>query len=189
MIQLFPDIAFDFVWASSPGDRDQSISLRTLGSSDLFTRDLDELLLNGSIRIAIHSAKDLPDPLPQGTALIALTKGVDPRDSLVIRDTLPESPLIATSSARREKAVRQLYPQSRFIDVRGTIGERLALLERGEVDGVVVAEAALIRLKITDLHRIILSGDTAPMQGRLAILARIDDEEMRQLFENVISRD
>ena len=187
-----PEVAFDPVWVKTMGDLDKKTSLRTLGQSDFFTRELDQMLLSGEIRIAIHSAKDLPEPLPYGITLVALTRGVDPRDSLVLRpgerlETLPRGAVIATSSERREETVRELRSDVCFIDLRGTIGERLEKLEKGEADGVVVAEAALIRLKLTHLNRIFLPGETAQHQGRLAILARSEDEEMR-LFFAVVNR-
>jgi hydroxymethylbilane synthase len=183
---FFPDVVFEMLWMKTTGDLDQETSLRTLDKTDFFTRELDAALLNKDARIAIHSAKDLPEPMPEGLEVIAITEGVDPRDSLVLREgeaieSLPTNAIIATSSARREEAVRKLREDVRFIDIRGPIGERLKNLER-EVDGVVIAEAALIRLKLTHLNRVFLPGETVPMQGRLAVVARKDDEEMQQLF-------
>ncbi len=175
-----PSLIIEPVWASSPGDRDRGISLRGLERSDLFTRDLDAMLLSGDIDLAIHSAKDLPEPLPFGLQIVVLTKGLDPRDSLVLREglsleALPKGAVIATSSERREAMVRKLNPFVRCIDLRGCIEERLAKLSSGEADGVVVAEAALIRLKLTHLHRVILPGDTVPLQGKLAIVGRAEE--------------
>lgn len=157
---------FTIVWVETMGDLDQTTSLRHLEKTDFFTRELDHLLLAGKIDAAIHSAKDLPDPLPKGLKIALISKGVDPRDSLVIKKEPVK--LVATSSARREEAVRQLYPDCQFVDVRGTIHERL----KKNVDGVVIAEAALIRLGLTDLKRVFLPGPTTPLQGKLAIVCR-----------------
>lgn len=184
---LYPRLILEPVWAESPGDRDRTTSLRDLEKTDFFTRDLDQLLLSGKIRIAIHSAKDLPEPLPAGLVLAALTKGVDSQDSLVFREgeslsTLLPGSVIATSSSRREDAVKRICSDLIFTDLRGTIEERIAKLHAGEADGIVVAEAALIRLKLTHLNRILLPGDTIPLQGRLAIIARSDDGEIKQIF-------
>jgi hydroxymethylbilane synthase len=186
-VQKEISVILDPVWVETVGDRDLTVSLRTLGKTDFFTRELDLMLLSGAIRIAIHSAKDLPDPLPNGLSLVALTQGVDPRDSLLLRygDTLeglPKGAKIATSSVRREEMIRKLRSDLSFIDLRGKIGDRLLKLESREADGVVVAEAALIRLQLTHLNRLILDEETTPGQGRLAILARSDDLEMRDLF-------
>ena len=164
------NLDFEVVWVSTTGDKDRTTSLRGLEKTDFFTRELDEMVLSGAIDAAIHSAKDLPDPLPPGLTLAALSKGLDPRDSLVYnREPIR---LVATSSARREEAVRTLFPTCQFIDLRGTIHERLAKLD--VVDGVVIAEAALIRLNLTHLKRIFLPGPTAPLQGKLAIVCRSD---------------
>lgn len=159
---------FEVIYVESTGDLDQKTSLRTLDKSDFFTKELDQMLLDGTIDLAIHSAKDLPDPLPKGLKIAALSRGLDSRDSLVIKNEPVES--VATCSVRREDAVREIYPNARFVDLRGTIEERL----KKEVDAVVVAEAALIRLKLTHLKRIFLPGETVPLQGKIAIVSRED---------------
>ena len=187
---FYPDLELEMSWVVTTGDKHKTVSLRSLGKDDFFTKELDEMLLQGKIRIAIHSAKDLPDPLPNGLSIAAITRGVDPRDCLVLRkgmtlENLPSGSVIATSSVRREETVRSLRPDLKFIDLRGTISERLEKLEKGEADGVVVAEAALIRLNLTHLNRIFLPGDTVLMQGRLAILARHGDLEMHILFSKI----
>jgi hydroxymethylbilane synthase len=183
-----PKPDYELHWVHTVGDMDKASTLRTREQTDFFTRELDALLLSGAIDLAIHSAKDLPVPLPTGLALAVLTDGVDPADSLVYAartpstELLPSSPLIATSSLRREEAVRRLFPAARFVDLRGWIEERLAVLERGEVDGVVVAEAALIRLGLTHLPRLLLPGETAPLQGKLALICR--EEKARWIAES-----
>lgn len=184
LTSFFPEIVFETLYVKTMGDKDRVTSLRTLDKTDFFTREIDGMTLKGECRIGIHSAKDLPDPLAHGLELIALTKGVDSSDSLVFRpgEGLKKGSKIATSSFRREQSVLDLENEVQFVDIRGTIEERLAKLDRGEVDGVVIAEAALIRLGLTHLNRITLPGETAPLQGRLAIVARQNDEEMRILF-------
>jgi hydroxymethylbilane synthase len=174
-------------WVETSGDKDKNTSLRTLGKTDFFTRELDEMVLQGKVQIAIHSAKDLPEPLPSGLRVAMLTKGIDPRDCLVLRrgDTLKSKMVIATSSERREVAVREILSDASFVDIRGTIEERLAKLERGEVDGVVIAAAALIRLKLI-VNAIYLPGPTVVGQGRLALVCRENDQEILQLCESSI---
>ncbi len=161
-------LSFGVIWVKTLGDKDQQSSLRRAEKSDFFTRELDEMLLLGKIDAAIHSAKDLPDPLPKGLKIAMLTKGLDPRDSLVIHKEPVQT--VATSSVRREEEVRKLFPNCQFVDLRGTIEERL----QKEVDGVVIAECALIRLKLTHLKRVILPGEINPMQGKLAVVCRED---------------
>lgn len=191
--RYYPTIQFDVHYFSTTGDQDQATSLRTLDKTDFFTKEIDKALLTGECRIGIHSAKDLPSPLPQGLRLICLTEGVDPADVLVMREgetleTLPPQACIATSSTRREESVKQLREDLTFCDLRGTIDKRLAQLESRDADGVVVAEAALIRLGLTHLNRIRLPGITTEGQGQLAILARENDHAMEALFICLDSR-
>ncbi len=191
--QHHPEISFQLIPVKTIGDKDRTTSLRTLGKTDFFTKEIDNMQLNGKCRLSIHSAKDLPEPLREGLTIVALTKGVDSSDSRVLREgesrhTLPSGAVIAPSSVRREETVKSLRSDLTFIDFRGVIGERLAKLETSEADGVVVAEAALIRLKLTHLNRIRLPGTTTPFQGRLAIIARSDDTEMHRLFKAIDCR-
>lgn len=161
--QHHPHIQFDMIWMATVGDRDQKTSLRTLNKTDFFTKEIDEAILKGECRIGIHSAKDLPDPIPPTLKRICLTKGLTSVDALVMKngetlDSLPTGAIIATSSERREEAARELRSDLRFIDLRGTIEQRLMKLNAGEAHGVIVAEAALIRLNLTHLNRIFLPG-------------------------------
>lgn len=188
-----PHLQFERIWIETRGDRDLATSLKKLEKSDFFTRELDVLQLKGGCRITIHSAKDLPEPLPQGLEMIALTRGQDSSDALVLREgeslngLLPHSS-IGVSSERREKAVFSLRNDLVCVDIRGSIDCRLALLDAGVVDGIVIAEAALIRLQMTHRNRVRLPGLSAPGQGRLAILAREGDEEMKLLFACIDTR-
>jgi len=185
-----PYVEFIPKFVTTVGDRDQTSSLRNLEKTDFFTVELDRMVIEEECQVAIHSAKDLPDPLPRGLALIALTKGVDPSDAFVMRDGesfdhLTPGARIATSSKRREESVCQLRGDLTFIDLRGTINQRLDKLYTGDADGVIVAEAALIRLGLDHLNRILLPGKSVEGQGKLAVIARIDDEEMRLLFTSI----
>lgn len=188
-----PNVAFEPILVQTTGDLDQKTSLRNLHKTDFFTKEIDTLVLKGACNIGIHSAKDLPSPLPEGLQVVAMTKGLDPSDVLVMRhgdslDTLPHDARIATSSERREEAVIRLNPNLKFVDLRGTIEQRLEKLENKEADGVVVAEAALIRLGLTHLNRVRIPGDTAEHQGRIAIVARKGDNEMAELFKCLDTR-
>ena len=188
--QYHPHVCFDIHYMSTVGDRNQNTSLRTLDRTDFFTRDIDAWVLEGQERLGIHSAKDLPKSLAAGLTLFCLTKGVDPSDSLVLRpnetlSSLPVGARIATSSIRREEAVGQLRQGFCFSDLRGTIEQRLIKLETGEADGIVVAEAALIRLGLTHLNRIRLPGPIAEGQGQLAVVGREEDQEIKNLFASL----
>jgi hydroxymethylbilane synthase len=192
-IQKFhPEISFEVISVHTTGDLDLTTSLRDLDKTDFFTREIDQLLLQGKCRIAVHSAKDLPEPICPGLKVVAITQGVDSGDSLVLREgeTLQGLPLetkIGTSSRRREQNILALRPDLTCVDIRGTIERRLEILQEGKVDGVIVAEAALIRLGLTRLNRIKLTGETAPLQGKLAVVSRDDDHEMEGLFCSLAS--
>jgi hydroxymethylbilane synthase len=183
LLQHYPQIQFKPTWITTTGDKDKKTSLRDLDKTNFFTCEVDQMQLQSHFRVSIHSAKDLPDPLASRLKIIALTQGVDPSDVLVYnQDPLPGNAIIGTSSFRREQNLLQWKPALRCTDIRGTIPERLAILDAGQVDGVVMAEAALIRLGLTNRQRMLLPGDTAPLQGRLAIIALESDHEMEDLF-------
>lgn len=175
--RLYPYFEFREVFVKTMGDLDKNRSLRGDVPSNFFTKELDDMLLRGEVDMTIHSAKDLPDPLPEGLLLWARTPPLDTRDSLVLPvgrtlASFVDPPRIATSSERREEMVRECRSDCLFVDVRGTIDERLSLLDAGVVEGVVVAECALQRLQYTERNRIFLPGTTAPGQGSLAMVVR-----------------
>lgn len=194
LLQWHPGTIFSVQWVQTTGDKDKITSLRTLDKTDFFTKEVDALLLNGECRLGIHSAKDLPEPLAPALAIVAITKGLDNSDVLVLRpgeklEMLSKDATIATSSLRREDTVRLLRADLKFTDIRGTIGERLDTLFQGKVDGVVIAKAALIRLGLNGLNEWPLPGTTTPLQGQLAVVARADDAEMRALFSSLDTGD
>lgn len=186
-------ISFSPIFVKTAGDKDRLTSLKLMDKTNFFTEEIDQMLLSGECRIAVHSAKDLPEPLPSGLVCIALTEGRDSSDVLVLRDrenlaSLKVHAKIATSSLRREEMIKEMRSDVLCVDIRGTIEERLKKLDSGEVDALVMAEAALIRLKLTARNRIKLPGPTAKYQGQLAILARAEDVEMQELFAPLDSR-
>lgn len=189
-----PHVYFKALLIETSGDKDLMTSLRGLDkSSDFFTREIDDALLQRRCNIAIHSAKDLPDPLKEGLTIAAITQGIENGDMLVLRagsalESLPKGAIIATSSERREENIRALRGDLNFVDLRGTIGHRLEQLNSGKVDGVVIAHAALIRLGLTHLNLEPIPGPTAELQGRLAVVVRSDAHAMLKLFACIDSR-
>lgn len=188
--KFVPEIDFDMLFIKTTGDLDLTSSLVGLDKTNFFTKEIDEKILSGESDLAIHSAKDLPDPLPQGLAIYALTKGVNSSDALVLRTqetikTLAYGARIGTSSLRRIKTLQGLRQDLVAVDIRGTIQRRLELLSEGVIDGLIVAEAALIRLELTHLHRIQLDGEVAAMQGRLAVVGRSNNPLLREMFQNI----
>jgi len=180
--KVHPEVTFEPIWITTTGDADQKTSLRTMPKNDFFTKEIDEKQMQGDFRISIHSAKDLPEPLREGLTCVCVTKGLDPSDSLLISPTFSGKGKIATSSIRREMTIRELYPEAEIVDIRGNIHERIAQLEEGQIEGLVMAECALIRLGLTHSSRIALPGPYAEGQGQLAVIARSDDDEMKRLF-------
>lgn len=190
---FYPEVQFEMCFVETTGDQDLRTSLRQMNKTDFFTKEIDEILYQGSIRVGVHSAKDLPEQLPQGIEVIAITQGVDSSDSLVLREgetleSLPKGAVIATSSERREEAVKALRSDFNFRDIRGPVEMRLKALQERTADGVVVAEAALIRLNLQHLNRVKLPGETAPLQGKLAVVARSTDHYMEILFSCIDAR-
>ncbi len=190
---FYPDLRFSEDYIKTTGDKDRKTSLKTLGKTNFFTKEIDEKLLLNEADIGIHSAKDLPDPYECNIEIIAITEGLTPADALVFREgyslsSLPFGAKIAASSDRREKAIRELRNDFVFTDIRGTIEERLEILFSGQADGIVIAEAALIRLQLTHLSRLILPGKTVEGQGKLAVTAKFGNIRMKQIFSSIDSR-
>lgn len=177
-------LAFTLVPFSSPGDRDQATDLRA-SPGDFFTRDLDEALLGGRIDCALHSAKDLPpEGLPEGLDWFWLPWREDPRDCLVLRDGVSEPRRVGVSSARRDAWCARRFPGAGRLTLRGAIPERLAKLDRGDFDAIVVAAAALHRLGLQGriAEYIPLDALTPPPgQGVLAMTFRRGDGRLRAL--------
>ena len=193
----FPACAFEDVAISSPGDRDQSTDLRQ-SPPDFFTRDLDEQVRAGLLDCAVHSAKDVPDPVGEGLDWVWLPWREDPRDVLIrprgqsLAGMAPDG-RIGVSSERREAYCRSRFPEARQSPIRGTIEERLRQLDRGDFDLIVMAGAALNRLGLEDriAEWIPLSDLPAPDgQGILAITFRAGDERflhLRRLFVKAVT--
>ncbi|MBQ1649806.1 MAG: uroporphyrinogen-III C-methyltransferase [Prevotella sp.] len=169
---------YELIKTTSYGDRHKEVSLMDEGlAQDFFTRELDEALLEGRADIAVHSAKDLPNPLPDGIELLALTEGKDPSDSLVARDgltlaTLPEGSKVGTSSAQRKEELLKVRPDLVVVPIRGTIEERIAQVDDGSVDALIVATCALDRLGLCGRAPERLPFKTHPLQGKLAVTGR-----------------
>ncbi|HET8624939.1 MAG TPA: hydroxymethylbilane synthase [Gemmatimonadales bacterium] len=166
------------------GDVVQDVPLSHIGERALFTKQLDDALLERRIDVAVHSLKDLPTRLPDGIALAAVGLREDPRDALVARggfrwSTLPEGAVVATSSLRRRSQLLWRRRDLQVVDIRGNVDTRLAKLERTtNWSAIVLASAGLIRLGLEARISERLPFDVmlpAPGQGALAATARTDD--------------
>jgi len=184
-------VNFDVVKIDTIGDKDKAKSLEKLEGTDFFTREIEQALLQGKIDLAVHSAKDLPDPLPRGLEIAAILKSIDPYDVLVSKNglKLKELPLgakIGTSSARRKIQLKSFRGDFKIRDIRGNIGERLKKLEEGGLEAIVIAAAGLIRLGLEDrITEKLPFNILRPhlLQGSLAIEIRTDDREMKSFVE------
>ena len=184
----FPDFRFETVPFSSPGDRDKQTDLRE-SPADFFTRDLDEALICGTIDFAVHSAKDLPDPIHAGIDWCWLPCREDPRDVLVLPvgktvASLPPQPRIGISSIRREAWCIKRFPSARLLSIRGNIEDRLAQLDNGIYDALIMASAALIRLGLQERISEWIPQDELNVpdgQGVLAMTFRSNDLRMLRL--------
>ncbi len=176
------------------GDRQQKVALPQIGGKGLFTAELEAALLDGSIDLAVHSAKDLPTDMPDGIILAATPQREDPRDALISREALaledlPEGALIGTSSLRRQAQLRRIRPDLRFTVLRGNVDTRIRkVLQRQDCDATLLAMAGLRRTDLTEHVTQALELDVmlpAAGQGALALQARADDERVLALLEPV----
>jgi hydroxymethylbilane synthase len=188
---------------STQGDKILDVALAKIGDKGLFTKELEVGMLDRSIDLAVHSLKDLPTNLPEGLILGCVTERVNPADALVVNsknqdyqlDNLPEGSVIGTSSLRRLAQLRHHYPHLTFKDVRGNVNTRLAKLDAGEYDGIILAVAGLERLGLGDrVHQVIPAEISlhAVGQGALGIECRNADPEVLEVLkvlEHAPSRD
>jgi uroporphyrinogen III methyltransferase/synthase len=184
----FPSVKYRLHTVESFGDKNKHISLLTdTVATDFFTREQDEILLNNQADIAIHSAKDLPYPLPSELELYALLEAEDKTDALISRNCLklkqlPSGSRVGTSSVVRKAELLQYRPDLQVVGIRGSIEERIAQVDNGYIDALIVATCALKRLGLTNRIAQILPFRTHPLQGNLAIAGRKDRPELKALF-------
>ena len=184
----FPELAYEIKYLESYGDKNQQISLLNgEAPADIFTRELDDAIRQGDADIAIHSAKDLPYPLPEDIEVIALFPAFDTTDSLVSRDhkklaELPAGSIIGTSSLLRKKGLNELRPDLTIKGIRGCIEERVQQVKDGKYDAAIVATCALKRLGMEDEIAEVLPFPTHPLQGFLAITALKESQALQQAF-------
>lgn len=178
VFKYFPELAYEIKYLESYGDKNQQISLLNgEAPADIFTRELDDAIRQGDADIAIHSAKDLPYPLPEDMEVIALFPAFDTTDSLVSRDhkklaELPAGSIIGTSSPLRKKGLNELRPDLTIKGIRGCIEDRVQQVKDGKYDAAIVATCALKRLGMEDEIAEVLPFPTHPLQGFLAITAK-----------------
>jgi hydroxymethylbilane synthase len=190
------DRKFEVQTMSTQGDKILDVALAKIGDKGLFTKELELAMLEREVDFAVHSLKDLPTNLPEGLMLGVVTEREDPADALVVHEkhkdkqleTLPEGTVVGTSSLRRLAQLRHHFPHLTFKDIRGNLNTRLAKLDAGEYDAIILAVAGLKRLDMGDrIHEVIDPEISlhAVGQGALGIECRTGDEEVLELLQTI----
>ncbi|KIA90189.1 hydroxymethylbilane synthase [Kaistella jeonii] len=173
----------------SSGDKNLTQPLYTLGITGIFTKDLDIALLNKEVDIAVHSLKDIPTELPENISIIAVLKRDYPEDVLVRKTdsaTIEMKDLkIATSSLRRRAFWLSEFPDTQFSDIRGNVQTRLKKLEENDFDATMFSLAAIERMGLNIDYEFLPIMISAPAQGVVAVCARTDDAEIREMFADI----
>jgi len=195
--------AVEIVVIRTTGDKVQDRPLSEIGGKGLFTKEIEDGLLDGSLDLAVHSMKDMPTWLPDGLLIGALLPREDPRDALFARAgaliggpgslaALKPGAVVGTSSLRRQAQVLALRPDISIVPFRGNVGTRLAKLDAGTVDATLLALAGLKRLGRTDRVSAILEPEEmlpAAAKGAIGIECRADDAPVRRLLDALHCRD
>jgi hydroxymethylbilane synthase len=194
LVAAHPELAapgmVEVVVIRTTGDRVQNRLLAEIGGKGLFTKEIEEALLDRRIDLAVHSLKDMETALPPRLAIACVPPRDDPRDALVARDglvlaALPKGAKIGTASLRRRAQLLRHRGDLAVMPIRGNVDTRLGKLAAGEVDGLVVALSGLARLgRAAAVSEIIPPDIMLPAvgQGALAIEARADDADLRDLL-------
>ena len=203
---LHPHLRFEIVKIQSHGDEWQNQSIQDLGAIGIFTREIERALIDDQVDVAVHSLKDLPTESPPELVLAALLPRDDPRDALVANalrgfedaamsvalSALPRAARIGTSSLRRRAQLVRLRPDLEVVDLRGNVPTRLAKVEDGELDGIVLSASGLDRLELLPPGCVRLDPEImlpAPAQGTIALQVRARDAEARALVAEADDHD
>ncbi|MDM1707036.1 hydroxymethylbilane synthase [Thiopseudomonas alkaliphila] len=185
-----PNLKVSLVPMVSRGDQLLDSPLAKIGGKGLFVKELELALLEDRADIAVHSMKDVPMHFPEGLGLFCICEREDPRDAFVANsfaslDELPQGSIVGTSSLRRQAQLLKLRPDLTINFLRGNVNTRLAKLDAGEYDAIILAAAGLLRLGFAERIRSYLSvEDSLPAggQGAVGIECRVDDHELHQLL-------
>lgn len=192
--QRFPQTRIILVPMTTQGDRRLDVTLGSIGGKGLFTKELEQALLEHAVDIAVHSMKDVTVELPDGLEIGAMLERADARDAFVSRryahlDHIPDGGIIGTASLRRQSQIRYRWPRVQVVDLRGNVGSRLARLEpdpEEPMDAVILAAAGLTRLGLAAQARHYLTLDEslpAVGQGAIGIECRSMDTRIRRYIE------
>jgi hydroxymethylbilane synthase len=185
-----PDIKFSIEKFKTKGDKLTDAPLSKLGGTGLFTKELENALLDNKVDLIVHSAKDVPTEIPEGLVLGAFPKREDPHDVLISKNNqclkdLPQNAVIGTSSLRRRAQILAFRQDLKVVDLRGNLDTRLKKLDSGDLDAIVVARAGLLRFSLSEKASEIIPYDImlpAVGQGALCIEIRDNDDEVKEII-------
>ncbi|TMP28707.1 hydroxymethylbilane synthase [Pseudoalteromonas rubra] len=181
------DLEVELVPMSTKGDKILDTPLAKIGGKGLFVKELEQAMLEGRADIAVHSMKDVPVEFPDGLELHTICEREDPRDAFVSNTyqslaELPAGAVVGTSSLRRQCQIRAVRPDLVIKDLRGNVNTRLAKLDAGEFDAIILAAAGLIRLEMAErIASFVTVEDSLPAngQGAVGIECRSDDAQVQ----------
>lgn len=194
-----PEIDFELKIIKTKGDILKDVPIGKIGGKEIFIKEIEKELLDGTIDMAIHSMKDMPGELPKGLKLSFTPQREDYRDVLVLKegykslDDIPKGGVIGTGSKRRKYQIMRHRSDLEVIGIRGNIETRINKIETENLDGVIIAAAGLNRLGLDLGQRVIyLEKDivlSSPTQGILAIEIRENDEKMENILKCISHRE
>jgi hydroxymethylbilane synthase len=188
-----PEAAFEIVVIKVTGDQIQDKALREIGGKGLFTREIEEALLEGGIDIAVHSMKDMPTQQPEGLVLDCYLERADVRDAFVSPGyggiaALPDGAVVGSSSLRRRAQLALRRPDLRLVEFRGNVQTRMRKLEEGVAHATFLAMAGLTRLGMTEVVRSAIEPDEmlpAVAQGAIGVERRLADARVKALLDAI----
>lgn len=197
LMACHPGLQVELVPMVTKGDIILDTPLAKVGGKGLFVKELELAMLDGRADIAVHSMKDVPVEFPEGLGLVTICERDDPRDAFVSNHyaslaDLPEGSVVGTSSLRRQCQLREQRPDLVIRDLRGNVGTRLAKLDNGDYDAIILAVAGLNRLNLQNRVRTALTPEEclpAVGQGAVGIECRLDDSETRELLAPLAHRE
>jgi hydroxymethylbilane synthase len=187
------EAAIEITIIRTSGDAIQDRPLSEVGGKGLFTKEIEEALLDRRIDLAVHSAKDMPTFSQPGLMLAACLEREDPRDVFISRKAaslagLPKGATLGTASLRRQAIAKRTRPDLQVVPLRGNVHTRLRKLDDGEVDATILALAGLKRLGLAEDATAIMSAEDflpAVAQGAIGIETRTDDARTRELLARI----
>lgn len=193
LIRLYPNLSIELKEIKTKGDHILDVSLSKIGDKGLFTKEIEEAILNNEADIAVHSLKDLPTKLPAGLKLGAILNRESPHDVMIACkkiefSSLPPGSKIGTSSLRRISQLKAIRPDLEYIDIRGNVDSRIKKMEDGFFDAIVLAYAGIKRLGFENKISYNFKPEEvlpAVGQGALAIEIREKDNEIESLISKL----